>query len=317
MIYTRLTPDLPPSSVLAFGCAGIMGRAGRRASRRAIAEALESGITHFDVARSYGYGEAEALLGEMLRGRRHRVVVATKLGIDPPRAAGALAQLKPLARSVVAAFPGLRPLLRRAATAGVARRRFSVDAARQSLDASLAALRTDYIDILLLHAPMPEDVDPELVEFLDSAVRGGKLRACGVAGSIDQVLALQRDWPLLAIRQFRGGILRRSHRLLVGVAGPSLIHSPFEGASQLLIWARAHADELSRVGLPSVGPKELHLLMLGYALSAAPGGVVICSMLSPYHVRENAAAIDMPPFTREQIQGFAHLVERSGLLLEA
>lgn len=317
MIYTRLIPELPPSSVLGFGCAGIMGRVGRGASLRAVAAALDAGITHFDVARSYGYGEAELLLGEALRGRRERVVVVTKLGVEPRRSAGALARLKPLARSAIAAFPGLRPLVRRAASSGVARRRFSVEAARRSLDASLAALGTDYIDILLLHGPALEDVDAALIEFLDDAVRRGKLRTCGVTASLRQVLALQAAWPSLTVRQFRSSLLRPWRALPAGAVGPSLTHSPFEGAERLLAWARSRAGDIARLGLPPIGPKELHRLMLAYALGVNPAGVVICSMLSPDHVRENASVVDDPPFTKDQVEGFARLVEGSGLLLEA
>lgn len=294
-----------------------MGRAGRTESLRAIAAALESGITHFDVARSYGYGEAEALLGEALRGRRDRAVVVTKLGIEPPRAAGALARLKPLARRALAAFPALRPMVRRAASTGAARHRFSVEAARCSIDASLSALGTDYIDILLLHEPAPEDVGSALVECLDDAVRRGKLRACGVTGPIRQVLALQRAWPSLTIRQFPNSILRRSHTTLAGVAGPSVTHSPFEDAARLLAWARTRASETARLGLPPIGPQELHRLMLAYALNANPGGVVICSMLSPGRVRDNVAVIDHPPFAEEQVEGFARFVEGSGLQRDA
>lgn len=313
MIYTHLAPALPPSSILGFGCAGIMGRVGRAESLRAIATALDHGITHFDVARSYGYGEAEALLGEALRGRRDRVVVATKLGIEPPRAATTLARLKPLAQRAIAAFPILRPLVRHAASSGVARHRFSVESARRSLTASLAALRTDYIDILLLHEPAPEDVDAGLIEFLEDAVGRGQLRACGVTGTLRTTLALQQAWPRLSIRQFPNGILRRSHRLLAGAGEPSLTHSPFEGAQRLLDWTKNHASEMTRRELPPIGPRELHGLMLSYALQANPKGVVICSMLSPGRLSDNAAITDNPPFTAAQIAGFARLVEGSGL----
>ena len=89
-----------------------MGRVGRAESLRAIAAALDAGITHFDVARLYGYGEAEAVLGEALRGRRDRVVIASKFGLAATRTASALRGLKPLAQSAVAAIPALRPLIR-------------------------------------------------------------------------------------------------------------------------------------------------------------------------------------------------------------
>src|SRR3954452_8900176 len=98
MPYVTICPGLPPSSRLGFGCGSVMGRVGRAASLRAIAAALDAGITHFDVARLYGYGEAETLLGEALRGRRDRVVIASKFGLMPPQASRALRRLKPLAQ---------------------------------------------------------------------------------------------------------------------------------------------------------------------------------------------------------------------------
>jgi len=66
---------LPPSSRLGFGCGGVMGRVGRGQSLRAIAAALDGGITRFDVAPLYGYGEAE-VLGEALADKRDLVVLA-------------------------------------------------------------------------------------------------------------------------------------------------------------------------------------------------------------------------------------------------
>ena len=95
-----------------FGCGGVMGRVGRAPSLRAIAAALDAGVTHFDVARSYGYGEAEALVGEALRGKRDKIVIASKFGLNPPRSAGALRALKPIAQQLAATIPGARGVLR-------------------------------------------------------------------------------------------------------------------------------------------------------------------------------------------------------------
>ena len=51
------------SSVLGFGCAPILGSVDGRTAARAVACALDNGITHFDLARSYGYGAAEGFIG--------------------------------------------------------------------------------------------------------------------------------------------------------------------------------------------------------------------------------------------------------------
>ena len=65
-------------SRLGFGCAPVMGKVGRRQALDAMACAFELGVTHFDIARSYGFGDAEAVLGEFVRGRR--IDIADRIG---------------------------------------------------------------------------------------------------------------------------------------------------------------------------------------------------------------------------------------------
>jgi hypothetical protein len=72
---TTLTPHAFTTSRLGFGCAGLM-RMPLRQERIAILEAaLERGVRHFDVARAYGMGAAEAELGRVLQGRRDTVTI--------------------------------------------------------------------------------------------------------------------------------------------------------------------------------------------------------------------------------------------------
>ena len=152
-----MAPGLPPSSALGFGCGAVGGRVGRKQSAWALSAALYAGITHFDVARSYGYGDAEILLGEVLVGRRERVVIATKLGITASSAARILKSLKPLAQKAVWLLSGVPPTSEVPRLRPRARdiRRFSPAVARASLDESLRALKTDYVDILFLHECSP------------------------------------------------------------------------------------------------------------------------------------------------------------------
>ena len=71
-------------SQLGFGCVKLTTHADRRDAVRALETAFAEGITHFDVARAYGFGRAEGILGEFLLGKRDQVTVATKFGIQPP-----------------------------------------------------------------------------------------------------------------------------------------------------------------------------------------------------------------------------------------
>jgi aryl-alcohol dehydrogenase-like predicted oxidoreductase len=274
MDYVTLAPNLPASSRLGFGCGSVMGRVSRVESERAIAAALDHGITHFDVARAYGYGEAEALLGRALRARRDKVVIASKFGLSPPRASGALRHLKPFAQGLVAAVPGLRPILRRAVGANArAADRFSVAAAQASLDQSLAALATDYLDILFLHDCAADDLTGELGEFLDAQIAAGNIRAYGAATSIAAVTALDRRRGDTMLYQFANSLALRNAETLPGGTRRFIAHSPFSGAD--------------RLGTP-------HRQMLGWALAQPNVAVVLCSMLDEGHLRANLAVAEAP-----------------------
>ncbi len=85
MEYVKLGGSPLTVSRLGFGCDPIGGHAWGEVdadeARRAIAAAVDSGITLFDTADCYGRGDSERLLGEALRSRRDEVVIASKFGV--------------------------------------------------------------------------------------------------------------------------------------------------------------------------------------------------------------------------------------------
>src|SRR5438128_1444735 len=83
--WVELRPFQVRTSQLAFGCASLLREPSPRQRRLLIATAIDAGINHFDVARMYGLGAAEGVLGSALASRRHEVTIATKFGISPPR----------------------------------------------------------------------------------------------------------------------------------------------------------------------------------------------------------------------------------------
>jgi aryl-alcohol dehydrogenase-like predicted oxidoreductase len=277
MDYVTLASGLPASSRLGFGCGSVMGRVGRAPSLRAIEMALDTGVTHFDVARSYGYGEAEALVGEALRGQRDKVVIVSKFGLNPPRSAGALRLLKPIAQQLAATIPGARGVLRSFVDgASAAADRFSVAAAEASLNQSLAALKTDYLDILFLHDCGAGDLTGELVGFLDAQIAVGKIRAYGIATDIDAVVALHQAHGNRLIYQFANSLTARNAERLAGSGCRIVAHSPFAGSGK------------SR----STAGGDIHGTMLKHALSAAGVDVVLCSMLDAAHLRSNLEIVE-------------------------
>ncbi|MCL9981707.1 MAG: aldo/keto reductase [Erythrobacter sp.] len=122
---------------------------------RLVHAALDAGITFLDTADIYGFdgaggfGDAEALLGEVLAaepGLRSRMVLATKGGIMPP-------------------LPYDQ----------------SAEYLRAAIDASLARLKVDSVDLWQIHRPDILAHPQEVARVLDDAVASGKIRSLGVS----------------------------------------------------------------------------------------------------------------------------------------
>ncbi len=174
MRYVSLGEGGPKVSVLGLGCAAMMGSAGRKESLAALSAAVDAGINFFDTARSYGYGQSEGLLGEFFAGRRDQVVLCTKFGILPtPR--DWKQRVKPLVRGALKMFPSLRGAARRQAGQLFTENQFSVAVLRASLETSLRELRTDYVDVLLMHAaPASVLAQEDLLAELERLVARGQ-----------------------------------------------------------------------------------------------------------------------------------------------
>lgn len=175
---------------LGFGCAGLMRLPSRRGRQQLLGEAFEQGLTHFDVARMYGLGMAEAELGRFARGRREEIAIATKFGIEP--GAPRLARLQAPARAAVARMPALRAALKRREARSHDPRRYDAPIAQKSLETSLRELETDYVDYLFVHDPAPGDlVDLEgLAELCGDLEQRGLVRAWGISGDPDPCVSL-------------------------------------------------------------------------------------------------------------------------------
>src|SRR5207247_7406940 len=73
-------------SAIGFGCGavgGLMVKGEPAAQTRAVARAIEAGISYFDTARSYGDGRSEENLGRVLAELGADVVVGTKFRVEP------------------------------------------------------------------------------------------------------------------------------------------------------------------------------------------------------------------------------------------
>jgi Aldo/keto reductase family len=152
---------------------------------RIIGAALDLGIRHFDTAPLYGDGLAERCLGEILQKKRKDVFIATKVGWPPNWLVDTLPSFSIPVRLIRAA--GYRFL-----STTTPRPPISAQGIRDNVRSSLRRLRTDYVDLLMLHEPAPEILDdPESVlETLLDLRASGLARQVGLAGAWDRIAAL-------------------------------------------------------------------------------------------------------------------------------
>lgn len=164
-----------------FGCSSLVGIVSAKEARGLIDAAYDTGIRHFDVARSYGQGTAESVLGKALGSRRGNVTITSKFGLAVPRRRPAIDFARSILRPVAKRISSVRSRSRSAAAAIVETVEFNRSNAEASLDTTLRELGTDYLDILLLHEANAEGLcHPELLEFLEASRKTGKIRGYGV-----------------------------------------------------------------------------------------------------------------------------------------
>ena len=267
-------------SRVGLGCNNFGRRLDLEGTRAVVEAALAEGINFIDTADIYGGGNSERFLGEVLKGQRDQVVLATKFGMGEGG-------------------------------------RGSRDYVRQAIAASLERLATDYVDLYYYH--QPDGVTPiaETILAMLELVDEGTVRAIGVSNfSVEQLDEAVEAGPVAAL-QYRYNLLERAAEEEVlprcGELGVSFIPyfplasglltgkyrrgEPPPAGSRLESRRAALSDEaFDRVErleefASARGRTLLELAIAGLASRPAVASV-IAGATTPEQVRENAAAAD-------------------------
>jgi len=283
-------------SVVGLGCNNFGRRIDAAATREVVDAALDAGVTFFDTADVYGNrGGSESILGELLQGRRDRVVIATKWGamLDEEGQAH-----------------GTRAFV------------------RERLDASLQRLQTDHVDLYQHHQEDRQTPLDETFAALKELVEEGKVLAVGTSNyepaSLEEAARVARELDLPYVseqseyswlkREAEDELLPVCERLglgfipyfplasglLTGKVSPG--QPPAEGTR--LHGAELDPGDLDRVERYRAWAEENDVSLLEVAIgglaAVSPVASVIAGATKPEQVRANAAAGEWQP-TPEQL----------------
>ena len=273
-------------SRVGLGCNNFGSRIDLDATRAVVDAALDAGVTFFDTAEIYGNGgDSERFLGEILEGRRARVVLATKFGWGQETGNG------------------------------------SAEAVRASIAGSLDRLRTDFVDLYYLHKPDPATPIAETLGALDELVSEGKVRVIGCSNfSASQLaeadrVARENGTARFAVLQNHYSLLQREddEEVLPLCRELGVSYIPYFPLASGLLTGKYRRGEPAPEGTRLAGReieeerfdrveacaafadergRSLHELAI-CALASTPGvGSIIAGATKPEQVRANVAAAD-------------------------
>ncbi len=281
-------------SICGLGCNNFGGRVDLEGTRAVLDEALAYGVTFLDTADVYGgRGGSETLLGQVLSGRRDRVVLATKFGMDMG--------------------DGEEP-------------RGSAGYIRGAAEASLGRLQTEVIDLYWYHHPDGVTPVAETLEALHELVQAGTVRAIGASNFTAEQLreadsvARERDLTRFCAVQNEYSLLKREAErevlpaceelgiafipyfplasgLLTGKYRPGESDPPGARLSGRENLATQEQFALIEALRDYAGERRLELIdvAIGALLSRAPVASVIAGATKPDQVRRNAQAAQWSP----------------------
>ncbi|MCK9862736.1 aldo/keto reductase [Paenibacillus sp. ATY16] len=250
-------------------------------------EALERGVTLLDTADLYDSGRNEELVGKAIRGRRERVVLATKVGNR--RIAG---------QEGWAWDPSKAYIL-------------------SAVKDSLRRLGTDYIDLYQLHGGTIEDPIDETIEAFEQLKREGVIREYGISSIRPNVIReyASRSSIVSVMNQY-SIVDRRAEETVLPLLeekGLSLIargpvasgalaanRQPSKGVLDYeldeLLELRRQLEQLTSEG------RSLSQLAIRYSLSHPAVAVAIPGASSREQLLQNISAADISPLTEEEVQ---------------
>ncbi len=241
------------------------GRHPPAVEEEAVRAGISLGMTLIDTSGNYGDGLSEQFVGHVIAGQRDRIFLVSKVEAN----------------------------------------QVSGDGIAQACEASLARLGTDYLNLYLLHSPVPSAQLPGVVAAFEKLRKAGKIRAWGVSnfdlGQMEDLIRVP-DGPRCATNQVAYSLNNRGierdvlpwcmqHRM------PVMAYSPLGGDSNLVVGDRTLAQTGATHECSAAAAALAWVIRSGKVIAIPESG-------SPAHAKENAVALSVA-LTPRDIQTLA------------
>ena len=246
---------------------------------KVINTALDNGINFLDTAACYGI--SEEIVGMTVSSRRDEYVLATKAG------------------HVAGGYQG---------------EEWTAKTVADSIDRSLERLRTDHLDVVLLHSCGTDVLERgDVIRALQDAKEAGKTRFIGYSGdnegarwAVDSDLfdALETSYNLVD-QKARNGVLQAADEKGMGIVAKRSIANAVWGAREdpaaypnIPHYSEAYfrrAQEMLALGPVPGAPEDRILLALGFTFARPEVDVAIVGTLNPAHMASNLELVERGP----------------------
>ena len=257
----------------------------------------ELGVNLIDTAEAYGNGHGEAVIGQALKGRRDRWLIATKVNPN---------------QGVDAATPN----------EAAVRKRLT-----EACEQSLQRLQTDYIDLYQLHRIPHAWAMPAVMATLADLRQAGKIRWYGISTNDREAIDQLRALGPIHILQVGYNMLEREAETLLNWARAeqigTLIRVPlakgmltgkYSGPNAMAMPEGDHRHErfnrpdtrdglnkLTELGFLQTPERSMVQAALRFVLDHPGVSCVISGAKTRQQAEENAGASDLPPLTQEDL----------------
>lgn len=281
------------TSAIGLGCMGMTIQYGRLDDKESIAtiqHALDRGVSLLNTSDSYGNGANEELIGEAIKGRRHKAIITTKFGQVRGGAGGSGVNGKPA--YVV-----------------------------QACVASLKRLKVDYIDLLCQHRVDPDVPIEETVGAMKFLIEKGLVRYIGLSeAGVETIRRAHKVHPISCVeteyslwtRDVEAEILPTCKELGIGFVayaplGRGFLSGTIQGVEDLIEGDRRRehprfrrdniAANLRKVSVLAAVAQELRAkpaqVAIAWLLARDPSIVPIPGTKRRTYLDENIAAVDL------------------------